>query len=368
MNYKNATDFIEDITKIFDNYGFKQKEIPTKLLGRKDSEAKMEYPEDKFLLESALIAKNLCNADYPERQVYTIKFDGKDFYIHTFAIGTTDPYAEAALLSVCHKAKSNADPTNQSEFILNTLGEKDNFKKYLDELYYFLRKRKKYLPSPILKILNPDNTKKIIQKLRAQNNNILEDAPTILDFLNEDAKTHFYTLTDYLDKMRVPYNIDPFFFANDNLAKHSIFNREEAKSHIFGARLDNLAEKLGINSLVSLIIKIPKFGRKTKINTEKNKRTSKNKFFLAHISSLAKSQALDIMDKMKKNKLAVEQSMVSMSLLEQYALAQRMGAKYIIIIGHKEAVEQSAIVRNIDTRQEETIPQQDLIKYLKSLK
>ena len=57
-----------------------------------------------------------------------------------------------------------------------------------------------------------------------------------------------------------------------------------------------------------------------------------------------------------------------MSLLEQYELAYKKGAKYIIILGHKEAIEKVVIVRNLDTQTQEVVPQEELIKYLKKLR
>jgi histidyl-tRNA synthetase len=50
------------------------------------------------------------------------------------------------------------------------------------------------------------------------------------------------------------------------------------------------------------------------------------------------------------------------------SFAEKLGVPYTIIFGQKEAIENSVIVRNMQSRSQETVKQAKLLEYLKELK
>ena len=62
------------------------------------------------------------------------------------------------------------------------------------------------------------------------------------------------------------------------------------------------------------------------------------------------------------------QSLSKDSLSAQLAVAEKSGAPYVLIFGQKEAVEETVIVRNMETRSQETVKIAELANYIKHLK
>jgi len=71
---------------------------------------------------------------------------------------------------------------------------------------------------------------------------------------------------------------------------------------------------------------------------------------------------------LRKNKIPMTHSMSKDSLATQLGMAERAGIPYVIIMGQKEALEGTIIVRDMDTRSQDTIKIDKLSDYLKKLK
>ena len=68
---------------------------------------------------------------------------------------------------------------------------------------------------------------------------------------------------------------------------------------------------------------------------------------------------------LRHENVAVRQSLTFERLGEQMILAKRLNMPYILLMGHKEAVENSILVREIATNSQEQVALEDLVTYLK---
>jgi histidyl-tRNA synthetase len=91
----------------------------------------------------------------------------------------------------------------------------------------------------------------------------------------------------------------------------------------------------------------------------------KDRVFLAQIGSLAKSKSLVLMESLRKAKIPVVESLGKDSLKIQMTKASRIGSKFIIIIGQKEAIENLAIIKNMETGRQETVPLDQVVAKIK---
>ena len=83
---------------------------------------------------------------------------------------------------------------------------------------------------------------------------------------------------------------------------------------------------------------------------------------------MAKQKSLEIIETLRKVKIPVLQSISDDKLAPQLEQAENMHATFVIIMGQKEAMENSIIVRNMLTRSQETIEISKLGEYLKKIK
>jgi histidyl-tRNA synthetase len=94
----------------------------------------------------------------------------------------------------------------------------------------------------------------------------------------------------------------------------------------------------------------------------------KPKVYFIQVGFEAKLKSLNVIEILRKAHVPVAQSLSKDSLGAQLAVAEKSGAPYVIIFGQKEAVEQSVIVRNMETRSQDTVPLSELSTYIKQLK
>jgi len=82
----------------------------------------------------------------------------------------------------------------------------------------------------------------------------------------------------------------------------------------------------------------------------------------------AKLHSLGVTELLRKSKIPVAQSLSKDSLSVQLGTAERLKIPYTIILGQKEVLEKSVIVRNMETRSQETVLLTKLADYVKKLK
>jgi len=93
------------------------------------------------------------------------------------------------------------------------------------------------------------------------------------------------------------------------------------------------------------------------------------KVFLAQLSDLAKRKSLRLFEEFRKAKIQIAESFGKDSLKTQLRLADKIGASYALILGQKEALEESIIIRDMKTGRQETVKLDRVVremeKYLK---
>jgi histidyl-tRNA synthetase len=90
------------------------------------------------------------------------------------------------------------------------------------------------------------------------------------------------------------------------------------------------------------------------------------RFSLIHIGDEAKRHSIRLAEDFRKAHVSLTQDIGVESLAEQLYLAERRDSPYLLIMGRKEALENSAILRNRQTQEETILPLCNLIDRLKA--
>jgi histidyl-tRNA synthetase len=96
--------------------------------------------------------------------------------------------------------------------------------------------------------------------------------------------------------------------------------------------------------------------------------SKKAKFYFIQLGPEAKLKSFDVLEILRKNKIFVHQTIHKDKLATQLSEAEILKIPYIIIMGHKEAMENSVLVRNMETRAQETVSLLEMVVFLKSLR
>jgi histidyl-tRNA synthetase len=199
---------------------------------------------------------------------------------------------------------------------------------------------------------------------------VVSQAPQMLDHLCESCHRHFKEVLEFFDDLSLPYALSPYLVRGLDYYTKTVFeiseDSEEGKkvgALTGGGRYDNLARILGGKptpgcggaSGIERILILMK-GKKLRFS-----QSPFPKIFLAQLGDLAKRKSLILVEEFRKIRIPVSESLGRDSLKAQLNRANRIGAKFALILGQKEALEGSVIIKDMETGR------QDLVKFEKAV-
>ena len=87
--------------------------------------------------------------------------------------------------------------------------------------------------------------------------------------------------------------------------------------------------------------------------------------FLAQIGETARKRALRLFEELRQEGFVVTSNISKNKLSDQLSLASKAEARVTLILGQKEMIDNTIIVRDMENGSQETIPQDDLIRSLR---
>jgi histidyl-tRNA synthetase len=199
-------------------------------------------------------------------------------------------------------------------------------------------------------------------------------APQIIDYLCQECHNHFKEVLEFLDNIELPYNLNPHLVRGLDYYTKTVFeifatqdNKKTSGSLVGGGRYDALSKLIGdrdipacggaggIERIVSLI------KEKGLSFTE----SGSIKVFLAQLGNLAKRKGLKLLEDFRKEKILVAESLGRDSLKTQMSRAAKIGAKYTLILGQKEALEGTIIIRDMESGKQETVKLEKTVSEIK---
>ena len=208
---------------------------------------------------------------------------------------------------------------------------------------------------------------------------IVAQAPQIIDHLCENCKSHFKEVLEFLDEADLPYHLNPYLVRGLDYYTKTVFeifeeaeqgrNSEQGRNPdalVGGGRYDVLVKMLGGKDT-------PACGgaagieRVVEAAKEKFKRPvlSPRKVFLAQLGSLAKRKSLKLMEEFRRAKIPIAESLGKDSLKSQLRIADKLGAVYALILGQKEALEGTIIIRDMRSGQQWIIKMEKVVNEIK---
>ena len=287
---------------------------------------------------------------------------------------------------------------------VNTLGDKESRSAYTRELVSYYRKHanalcvncRQRLKNNPLRVLDCKEEK--CQPLKAE-------APESVNFLTPDSQQHFKEVLEYLESMEVEYNIDKTLVRGIDYYSKTVFEITTTDTEIAepetdkekedveggskkssdvstapsvppltiaaGGRYDYLAKQLGSRKDVPGVgasIGVDRVLAHPQVKALDPKIIKKPKVYFIQLGFEAKLKSLSVLEILRKAKIPLRQALAKDSLIAQLAVAERLAIPYALIFGQKEAVDNTVIVRNMDTRSQETVPMAELADYVKKIK
>lgn len=337
-------------------------------------------PEHTASLARAYIVHGMVNQPQPVKFVHfgpLFRYErpqaGRYRQFHQFdldTIGDEKPIADAEL--VIAAMQFFRELGLPAIVHINSIGCKlcrDGYRTKLIE-YYQPRRRelcencKKRLQRNPLRLLDCKEEKCVAKKTTA---------PQTLDHICEACKNHFMKVLEYLDDRDYQYQVDPWLVRGIDYYSRTVFEFfateavEGAQSALgSGGRYDYLIETLGGRPTPAVGVS---FGFERIISRLREKNASppedgKPKVFLAQLGEPAKRKAFQIFDDLRRAGIPLVSAFTKDSLKAQMELAGRYGVRYTLILGQKEILEGTILLRDMEAGVQEIVDQQKIVNEL----
>ena len=164
-------------------------------------------------------------------------------------LGLSSAMADIEVISLGQEFLDQLNILDKINLKINTLGDFDSRKIYRDALISYLSDYKSKLSEDSIKRLSI-NPLRILDSKNEEDLKIVENAPSILDFLNFDSKTRFENICKGLDHLNIKYTIDKNLVRGLDYYCHTAFEftTNELGSQgtvLAGGRYDGLSKMLG---------------------------------------------------------------------------------------------------------------------------
>ena len=164
-------------------------------------------------------------------------------------LGLSSPMADIEVISLGYDFLNKINILNNISLKINSLGDLDSRKNYRDALVNYLRNYQSKLSKDSLRRL-AINPLRILDSKNEEDQKIIQNAPSIFEYLNIDSKTRFEDVCKGLDHLNIKYQIDKNLVRGLDYYCHTAFEftTNELGSQgtvLAGGRYDGLSKMLG---------------------------------------------------------------------------------------------------------------------------
>ena len=341
-------------------------------------------PEGTASCARAAIENDLIRTDKPRLWYLGPMFryerpqKGRSRQFHQFSaevFGLDTPEIDAELILMSAKLWKNLGISTDVRLEINNLGNEESRKLYSEALVDFLNNQKSILDEDTLRKLT-ENPLRILDSKSETIQGLLQEAPLIEDFVDEQSKEHHNSLLAILDEAHVDYIVNPLLVRGLDYYNQTVF---EWKTNLLGSqdtilgggRYDNLVEELGGKScpavgfslgLERLILLLEE--QEKVIDSEEL-----NIFFIS-FSEKAAQKAIMYAEELRNDfpQLTIRTNLGIESANSQFKKADKSGAKATLILGEEELKNNKISFKDLRTNTEqETLTLQELKNKLSKL-
>lgn len=195
---------------------------------------------------------------------------------------------------------------------------------------------------------------------------IKAQAPQIVDHLCEPCKAHFKEVLEFLDELDLPYRLNPYLVRGLDYYTKTVFEifqetdgGEKSTALMGGGRYDALVKLLGGKDTPACggaagVERVVEYLRSV-MKIEPDAELRGKGVFLAQLGGLARRKSLKLFEELRKAKVPVAESFGRDSLKAQLRSADHLQTLYALIIGQKEALENSVILRDMKTGKQQVV-------------
>ncbi len=243
---------------------------------------------------------------------------------------------------------------------INSLGNIESRKKYIKALQEYLISNYENL-SENSKIRCYKNPLRVLDS--KEDDKIVENAPNLYDFFDEESSDYFKSVLYYLDKFKVKYIVNNKLVRGLDYYSDTVF---EIKSSLLGAqatvlgggRYDKLIETLSTKS-------VPAIGfaagiERISLLLDENLIPKKHKKVYIIYFDETKDYLFDVLNELHDSDIEINYEYSIKNFNSQMKKANKINADYVIILGQDEYDTKTISLKNFKTSEQKNIPLNEL--------
>lgn len=397
--------FIENIARqTAENFGFKEIRTPTfestELFARgvgettdivnkemytfmdKGDRSMTLKPEGTAGVVRSFIENGLSNIGLPQKLYYltpVFRYEkpqsGRLREHHQFGIelfGSHLPVADAEVIALV-KSFFNKLGITEVKLYINSIGCEECRKEYSKALQSYYSQYKKDICPDCLERLEK-NPLRLLDCKVAECARLAKNAPVVLDYICEECKNHHNELCSLLGELALEYEINPYIVRGLDYYTRTVFEFVSTAigsqgTVCGGGRYNNLVEQIGGKSIPAV-----GFGmgleRLIMVMEGANLPLGEDAKPYIYIAPLGKEQytkAMQIVNTLRNNNISACTDLMGKSLKAQMKYADKIGVKYVVVLGEEEISSDRAILKNMQDKNDKEVVVSDILQYISKI-
>jgi histidyl-tRNA synthetase len=290
-------------------------------------------------------------------------------------IGSDDAVADAEIILVT-MAMFEELGLKQLSLFVNSIGCNVCRPTYRKNLLGYLRPRQGELCADCRRRLKT-NPFRVLDCKNERCLRVTHEAPETIDHLCESCRAHFRAFLEFLEEVRIGYVLDARLVRGLDYYSRTVFevfphngSLETMKAQgalASGGRYDNLFKILSGKTLgaVGVAIGVERTIAALKEAGMRPPESPKPHIFLAQLGEQAKRKAPALFEELRRARFRVRASFGRDSIKSQLRIADKLGVRYVLILGQKEVADGTIIVRSMETGSQEVVKREALVPFLR---
>ncbi|ASK63095.1 histidine--tRNA ligase [Virgibacillus phasianinus] len=290
------------------------------------------------------------------------------------AMGSADPAVDAEVIDLAMTVYKELGLTSL-KLVINSLGDSESRKNYREALIEHFSPHKEELCKDCQTRLT-QNPLRILDCKKDRDHPSMKSAPSMLEFLNEESRTYFEKVKTYLDQMDIPYTVDKNLVRGLDYYNHTAFEiMSEAAGFgsittlAGGGRYNGLVEDLGGPNTPGIGFGMGIERLLMALEAENITLPVEQQLdsFIVAFGEKAEMESVRLVHLLRENGVQVDRDYQGRKMKGQFKAADRVHAKFVLILGDEEVDNQVINVKHMQTGDQTEVAISDIISYMQTV-
>ncbi len=248
----------------------------------------------------------------------------------------------------------------ECQVMVSSVGDGESRRRFTRELTSFFKRNSDALSGDTKESATKDPDA-AYRALLASDDSLRERLPRPIDYLSENSRKVMMDTLALFESVGIAYTLAPHLPSAPGIESELLFAvtgmQKGVRSVVAeGGRFDEFAnKKIGATAAVGIAVTVPQ-------EVELDEEFEQAQCYVVHVGEAAKLKAFTLLEALWRARVSVRQALLAETLREQMERAKMLGVPYIAIIGQREALDNTVIVRSSTSQMQASVTVDKLIQ------